>query len=128
MKLLDTYVLIDFLRSRDEAVEIVRSAASAREWIGASEITRFELLAGLRPGEEKETEQFSSELGWVPVTEPIARQAASLARRYRGSHGGIEDVDYLIAATALELDATLMTTNVRHFPMFPGLEPAYRLA
>lgn len=128
MKLLDTTVLIDFLRRHVGAVEVVRQAVEAREWIGASEITRFELLAGLRPGEEKETEQFSSELGWVPVTEPIARQAASLARRYRASHGGIEDADYLIAATALELDAELLTTNVRHFPMFPRLGPAYRLA
>jgi predicted nucleic acid-binding protein len=31
----------------------------------------------------------------------------------------------VIAATALELDARLLTTNVRHFPMLPGLEPAY---
>jgi hypothetical protein len=48
-----------------------------------------------------------------------------LARRYRTSHSGIEDIDYLIAATALVLDAELLTTNVRHFPMLEGLSPAY---
>jgi predicted nucleic acid-binding protein len=31
----------------------------------------------------------------------------------------------LIAATALLLDAELLTTNVRHFPMIAGLAPAY---
>jgi predicted nucleic acid-binding protein len=31
----------------------------------------------------------------------------------------------VIAATALLLDADLLTTNVRHFPMLAGLQPAY---
>jgi predicted nucleic acid-binding protein len=34
-------------------------------------------------------------------------------------------VDYLIAATAIVIDADLLTTNVRHFPMFTKLKPAY---
>lgn len=100
-------------------------AVDSERWVGASEITRFELLSGMRLGEEEGIERLSAELGWVPVTEPVARQAASLARTYRASHAGIEDGDYLIAATALELGAQLLTTNVRHFPMFAGLEPAY---
>ena len=100
-------------------------AVESETWVGASEITRFELLSGLRPGEEEEVERLSSEQGRVPVTEKVARQAASLARTHRASHAGIEDADYLIAATALDLEARLLTTNVRHFPMFAGLEPAY---
>jgi predicted nucleic acid-binding protein len=30
-----------------------------------------------------------------------------------------------VAATALLLEADLLTTNVRHFPMIRGVEPAY---
>jgi len=37
----------------------------------------------------------------------------------------IDTADYLIAATAIVLDAPLLTTNVRHFPMLKGLRPAY---
>ncbi|MGH9000661.1 MAG: type II toxin-antitoxin system VapC family toxin, partial [Acidimicrobiia bacterium] len=33
--------------------------------------------------------------------------------------------DFLIAATSSLLDAELLTTNVRHFPMFPKLAPPY---
>jgi predicted nucleic acid-binding protein len=49
---------------------------------------------------------------------------------YRPAFGAIEDADYLIAATviaatALELDAPLLTANVRRFPMLAGLEAAY---
>lgn len=61
----------------------------------------------------------------VPVGEEVARAAGSLAQRHRRSHSGIDDADYLIAATTLLLEADLLTTNVRHFPMITGLEPAY---
>jgi predicted nucleic acid-binding protein len=34
--------------------------------------------------------------------------------------------DLLIAATAERLGLPLATLDVRHYPMFEGLEPAYR--
>ena len=34
--------------------------------------------------------------------------------------------DAVIAATAVAVDASLKTLNVRYYPMFEGLEPAYR--
>ena len=70
-------------------------------------------------------QQFFSALSWVPVDGGIARTAGSLARQHRRAYSGIDDVDYLIAAAALVLRAQLLTTNVRHFPMLPGLRPAY---
>jgi hypothetical protein len=51
--------------------------------------------------------------------------AASLARKHRKAHNGIDDADYLIAATTIVCDGELLTTNVRHFPMFPGLAAPY---
>ncbi len=44
---------------------------------------------------------------------------------HRGAQSGIDDADYMIAATALLLGADLLTTDVRHFPMLPGIRPAY---
>lgn len=57
--------------------------------------------------------------------EEVARTAGALAHRHRRAHRGIDDADYLIAATSLLLEADLLTTNVRRFPMIRGLEPAY---
>ncbi|MGH2357708.1 MAG: hypothetical protein ACRDGJ_06795 [Candidatus Limnocylindria bacterium] len=54
-----------------------------------------------------------------------ARRAGEHLRRYRRSHGGIDLVDYVVAATAEARDARLMTLNVTHFPMFAGLRPAF---
>lgn len=124
MNLLDTTVVIDYLRGQAAAVSSLEAAA-VNEPLGASELIRFEVLAGARADEIGRIERFFSSLLWFPVEESVSRAAARLAARYRSSHSGIDDADYLIAATALVLDAGLLTTNVRHFPMLPGLMPAY---
>lgn len=125
MKLLDTSVAIDHLRGSPPAVGLLRGLIDPEESLVASEIVRFELLAGVRRNEIEALEQFFSAVSWVPVAEEVARAAASLAQRHRRAHSGIDDADYLIAATALLLEADLLTTNVRHFPMISGLKPAY---
>lgn len=118
---LDASVAIDYLRGRPEALEIV----DASDELVASEITRYEVLVGVRHGEEEATDDLLALPGWIDVDDGIARRAAALAREYRAAHSGIEDTDYLIAATVLEIGGRLLTTNVRRFPMFPELRPAY---
>lgn len=125
MKLLDTSVAVDHLRGAPPAVDLLNRLIGSEEPVVAGEVVRFELLAGARDGELESLEQFFSALSWVPVEESIAREAGSLAREHRRAHSGIDAADYLIAATALVLDAELLTTNVRHFPMLAGLTAAY---
>lgn len=127
MKLLDTTVAVDHLRGDAAAVAFLEAllADDEEEVLLASEVTRFELLAGVRPRERTTLEDFFTALDWVPVTEAVAREAGELAQRYGRRHSGIGAADFLIAATSSLLDAELLTTNVRHFPMFPGLVPPY---
>lgn len=125
MSLIDTTIAIDHVRGHQPATALLRGLLTSDEILAASEIVRFELLAGVRPNELEQLEDFFSALTWIPVDEPIIRAAGALARRHRAAHSGIDDVDYLIAATALLLEADLLTTNVRHFTMLPNLEVAY---
>jgi len=125
MKLLDTSVAIDHLRGVQPAVDLLNHIVSKGEPVVASEIVRFELLAGVREKELDDLELFCSAIAWVAVDESVVRRAGSLAREHRRAYSGIDDADYLIAATALILDADLLTMNVRHFPMLGGLLPAY---
>jgi predicted nucleic acid-binding protein len=125
VKLLDTSVAIDHLRGLQPAVDLLSGLIEDEELLLTSEVVRFELLAGVRKDEVEALEQFFSALSWVPVGEELARAAGELAQSHRRAHSGIDDADYLIAATALLLEADLLTTNVRHFPMIGGLEPAY---
>ena len=125
MKLVDTTIAVDHLRGVPAAVELLTGLNDAGNDLVASELVRFELLAGVRNKELTAFEEFCSALRWARVTEDVARVAGQLARRYRKSHSGIGAVDYLIAATAIVIDADLLTTNVRHFPMFTKLERPY---
>lgn len=125
MKLIDTTIAIDHLRGTTPAVALTTGLIEVGETLATSELVRFELLAGVRPNEIDALEQFFTSLVWLAVDEDITRTAGSLARKHRESHSGIDDADYLIAATAIVCDIDLLTTNVRHFPMFEGLSAPY---
>ncbi len=57
----------------------------------------------------------------VPVTPAISRRACALIDELALSRG-LRLADALIGATALELQATLLTANVKHFAAVEGLE------
>lgn len=125
MKLLDTSVAIDHLRGSEPAVALLNRLVDEGQTMLASELVRFELLAGVMPGEIEALERFFSSITWLAVSEDITRTAGLLARKHRKAYSGIDDVDYLIAATAVVFDVELLTTNVRHFPMLSGLASPY---
>ena len=121
MILLDTTVLIDVLRGHRPALDWLRGLDTVP---ACSELTRVEMVRGLRHAELPAGEALMRALHWIAVDEEIARRAGTLGRRWRRSHG-IGTVDLVIAATAQHLEAELATSNVRHFPMFERLEPPY---
>jgi predicted nucleic acid-binding protein len=123
--LVDTSVLIDHLRGDSRAVRVLAEAAMRGVELWSVTVVRTEVLAGLRRGEETPTRKLLDYLRWIDVTVDVADRAGELARRYLRSHPGIDTVDYLIAAAAESVGAELKTQNVRHFPMIPGLKPAF---
>jgi len=126
VKLLDTSIAVDHLRGYPPATALLEGIIETDVRAAASELTRFELLAGVRPHELSALEELFGVIEWVPVVEEMARQAAGFARSYRRSHSGIGVADYLIAGTVAVLGAELLTLNIRHFPMFDGLRAPYR--
>lgn len=122
--LADTSVLIDYLRGHAGAAAVLERERIAGP-LHASEVTRLETLAGMRPSEEPATRALLGTFVWHPVDEATAEQAGALGRRWLPSHHTIDGADLAIAATALSIDARLLTRNVRHFPMFPRLQPPY---
>ncbi len=123
--LVDTSVLIDYLRGHAGAAELLE-LARASQVLHASEITRVEILAGTRTQEEAPTRLLLSTLAWHDVDAVVAEQAGVLGRQWLPSHPGIDGADLAIAATAILIGAELLTLNVRHFPMFPELRRPYR--
>jgi predicted nucleic acid-binding protein len=121
MIVLDTTVLIDLLRGHSAALEYLRSLD---EVPACSEITRVEVMRGVRHRERDATEALMRTMRWIGLDEQIARRAGALGRTWRRSHL-IATADLVIAATAQELGAELATSNTRQYPMFDGLRPPY---
>jgi len=114
--LLDTNVLILHLRERRDIT------AMLEKWIRIhhlfiSVVTRTEILAGMRPHEEKRTMELLESLDNIPIDGAIADRAGRLIYQYARKGVVLSLADALIAATALEHDLTLVTTNPKHFPM-----------
>ena len=123
--MVDTSVLIDHLRGHLGAAACLWDAVQRGDELWSVSVVRTELLAGARVGEEDRIRTLLGALRWLDVTVDLADAAGRLAAKYLRSHPGVDTVDYLIAAGAIALDARLLTQNVRHFPMLPGLAPAY---
>lgn len=121
--LFDSTVLIAHLRGDERATRLLLEAVEAR--LLASVISRAEIEGGMRSAERREVSRLFEAVGLLPVTDAIARRAGAHLRTYRRSHPGIDLADYLIGATAEEHQVPLVTLNVRHFPMFPELRPAW---
>jgi predicted nucleic acid-binding protein len=120
--ILDTSVLVDHLRSSRPAAEYL---AGLQDRPSCSEISRIEVIQGLRSAEQRAAEKLFALIDWVPVTEVVARRAGELGRRWRRSHPGIGVADLAIAATADQIEATVATRNLKHFPMFDTLQAPY---
>ncbi|MDQ3492580.1 MAG: type II toxin-antitoxin system VapC family toxin [Chloroflexota bacterium] len=122
LTVLDTTVLIDLLRGHGPARDYL---AGLERRLVCSEVTRTEIIQGLRSNERDAAENAFRVVRWVGVDESIARRAGALGRRWRRSHRALGLADLIIAATTQELGAQLATSNVRHFPMFSGLMTPY---
>jgi predicted nucleic acid-binding protein len=120
--LLDTDVLVDFLRGHSKAVALV-NAHSTR--IILSSIVVAELYAGVK-GDSEQTalEKFISLFRIIPVDAEIAKAGGLHKRDYAGSHG-VGLADAILAATAEVENAELITLNIKHYPMLKDLRPAY---
>lgn len=121
--LVDTDVLVEYLRGRPEAADWLESQEAD---LAVSGVSVAELFAGVRGSREAQRlEEFLLALDVLPVTEEIARLAGQYRRRYGPSHGtGLADA--LIAATAATDGAALATFNRRHYPMLSDLVVPYR--
>ena len=112
--LLDTDVLIDYLREQADAVKYLENLTEA---LLISSVSVAELYAGVRDGTERESLKiFLRAFEVVSIDREIAAKGGLYRRDYGKSHNtGLADA--LIAATAEIRQATLVTLNKRHYPM-----------
>ena len=121
--LVDTDILVDYLKDLPEAVEFVEAHL---DQVFVSAITVAELFQGVRDGEERDAlNAFLSAISPLDIDASIGETAGLYRRKYRPSHNaGLADC--LIAATASARRLPLKTLNTKHFPMLEDVEAPYR--
>lgn len=120
--LLDTCIAIDLIRGDPRAVAAIDRLDKQPF---ASVVTVAELFAGFRSqSQERIGRRFFAGCRVLAIDAAIAERGGSLLRHYKASHD-LDIADALIAATAEQHGLRLATLNVKHFPMFPRLKPAY---
>jgi predicted nucleic acid-binding protein len=123
LMLIDTDVLIDFLRGLEQAKNFV---AGLPEQVFVSAITVAELHVGVRNGKERANlTEFLDTLEAITLDAELAAEGGLIRRDYGKSHGvGLNDA--LIAATALKNRLQLVTLNAKHYPMVNNLLVPYK--
>ncbi len=115
--LLDTSVILDVLNGRRGRDALLKRLVHEGHLLGCSSIQVTEVYAGLRPHEESTTAELLRSLEYYEVTWEIARLAGALKRHYARRGITLALADATIAAVALSYRLTLITDNVRHYPM-----------
>ncbi len=124
MILLDSDVLIEVERAAPLAIQWISSAATSDAAVPG--IVALELMMGARNGVElARIEKFVGSFRVIGLSESDCDMALRLVRRHRLSTGlGLPD--YLIAAQAIRLGATVVTFNRKHFGAIPELDVQVR--
>ena len=114
--LLDTNILILCFRKTEGYRELLDTLAKD-DTLYISAMTRFEIVRGMRDHERKDTFNLLESMETIDITIEIADKAGELMRLWRMKGMILGDADTIIAATALNHDLALVTTNAKHFPM-----------
>lgn len=115
--LLDTSVIIDAINDKKGRRQFLRDLIGNGNTLACCPINIAEVYAGLRPHEEPHTKAFLHSLEFYSLTAPVAELAGTLKRDYRKKGRTLNLGDVLIAATALHNGLSLLTDNIKDFPM-----------
>lgn len=120
--LVDTNIWIAFLRKNPKVRERLRTTLSQRHDICVIPVVYYELLRGLEKRRDSASlyviKQFWATLSYHEATKFIWDEAVRLWVATIRQNTMPGDKDVLIAAFAIQLNATVVTRNVRHFSVF----------
>lgn len=115
--LLDTSVLIDVLRYRNQRQEWLAEQVRGGHMVSTTALNIAEIYAGMRPGEEAKTEALLAGLESHELNGTDARFAGKLKSNWARKGRTLTLEDTIIAAIAIGRGCALVTDNGKDFPM-----------
>jgi tRNA(fMet)-specific endonuclease VapC len=114
---LDTTVLIGFLRNSPAIVSELREKLGAGHTLATTCVNVAEIERGLRPSERRRASAFLDRLRFLVTGPDAARRAGRYQAEWAQRGRTIHTPDALIAGTARAYGAIVVTHNVADFPM-----------
>lgn len=115
--LLDSSVLIDYLRGRPRARERILRLKASHDDLYVCAVNVEEVTRGIRAGEDEQFLALLKGLLVAPLEVPEGRLAGYWKRTLGRGGRTISQSDALVAAAAAGVDARLVTGNPKDFPM-----------
>ena len=120
MYLIDSDVLIDFLKNRKETVVFLNEIN--KSGISTSIICVGEILEGLDKNKSKKFLKFIDLINLFNINILEIIKFSKIRKELRKQGNLIDNFYILIAATCLVNDLTLVTNNLKHFKRIEGLK------
>ncbi|MBV9452512.1 MAG: type II toxin-antitoxin system VapC family toxin [Rubrobacter sp.] len=114
---MDTTALIDFSKRREPAFSLVHRFLQNGEDVGVSPVNVAEFYAGLAPSQHAVWDEFFEPLLLWPISLAAAKQAGRFGYTFARRGVLLSTTDRLVAAVAREQRATIVTSNVKDYPM-----------
>lgn len=113
--LIDTDIAVDYLRGNPDACKLILPLWD-NNTAYLSILSVYELYAGMRDNERKDTENFINACNIDTVTLDVAQKGGELFRHYRAKGITLTSIDCMIAATAILRGHKIATKNTSHYP------------
>jgi predicted nucleic acid-binding protein len=119
---LDTSILIDFFRKEKKENSLFFRLTQQYRIFTVSVITEYEIFVGSNQEQQEFWENFFSRIVVLPFDSASSQMAVQIFKDLKAKNKLIEIPDILIAATAMQNNLPLATTNLKHFDRIEGLE------
>src|SRR3990172_11100206 len=118
--IIDTDILIDFLRSKKEAVALVSELEKKKFLLATTTVNAFELYYGAHKSRQPEkglqsTKKLLNRLVLLPFTPKSAQKAGHIYAELEKAGQPIGLRDSFVAAIALTRGFAVATRNIQHF-------------
>ena len=115
--LLDATALVDYFRGRRAIRDLVQRLESQGHRLAVCSVGLAEVYSGFNAQERIENGPSVDRWFYYETTPTIAKEAGRYRYEFARVGTTLSATDSLIAAVAIANGATLITNNLRHFPM-----------
>ena len=115
--LIDTSTLIDFSKGITSVVHALTKLLKEGEEVGVCPINITEFYSGISPKEYDVWDDFFEPLTYWEISRSAAKKAGEYRYEFARKGKKLSTADTLIAAVARQYHATIITTDIKDYPM-----------